>query len=113
MKTGDVARESGDYGADCGHWVIRVAAGKELPPCPQCHQVVVYRRIGGITATSARPAAADGRRIQQEFWGRGDADVRIGRSARRHKMHLEVVGRSAMREGRRFLAFARGQVPHH
>ena len=43
-KTGEHARESGEYTAGCAHWTIFMNAGWEFPPCPQCHQVVEYTR---------------------------------------------------------------------
>ncbi|HUO47571.1 MAG TPA: hypothetical protein VMU09_01930 [Acidimicrobiales bacterium] len=104
MKTGDLARESGEFSAECGHWMVRVKSGGEFPPCPQCHQVVQYRRVGGLPAAVPVGVAAgtDGRRSQQEFWGRGDTEYRVGRSGRsHHRLHLEIMGRSALREGRR------------
>jgi len=44
-KTGDYARTTGEYAADCMHWTIFMRGGLEFPPCPQCHRVVEYKRI--------------------------------------------------------------------
>jgi hypothetical protein len=48
-KTGEYAHTTGEYAADCMHWTIYMRAGLEFPPCPQCHQVVEYRKIAGAS----------------------------------------------------------------
>ncbi|HXX91210.1 MAG TPA: hypothetical protein VEI83_13410 [Acidimicrobiales bacterium] len=112
MKSGELARESGDYSADCGHWMVQMRPGMEFPRCPQCHQVVEYRRAGDTGAPATRAVVGHSRRVEEEFWGR-DSDARTGRGGRgQHRLHLELMGRSTLREGRRLLAYARSHMLH-
>jgi hypothetical protein len=65
-KTGEHARESGEYTAGCAHWTIFMNAGWEFPPCPQCHGTVEYTRRsaapvaghewGDVVSMSLRPS---------------------------------------------------------
>lgn len=44
-RTGDHAKEPGEYKSDCGHWTVHMTVGREFPPCPHCHKRVNYTLI--------------------------------------------------------------------
>lgn len=71
-KTGEHATVTGEYTADCAHWTISMQVGQEFPPCPQCHQVVDYkRRVSELPGSPAPQVAAHRvRYLQGDRWAR-------------------------------------------
>jgi len=102
VKTGDVAREAGEHSAACGHWKVQIHSGQVLPPCPECHQAVEYRKVGDSGPVLA-PAIFGVRRKPAQY--PIGVDVHVRRDAGRHRWgNVDVVGRAALREGRRLWA---------
>ncbi len=53
-KTGDFARESGEYAADW-HCTIFMHTDMRFPPCPDCYQVVEYVKVARPMVPAAVP----------------------------------------------------------
>jgi hypothetical protein len=108
LKSGQNAPDSAEYGSSCGHWRVQARAGTPLPRCPECHQVVEYLRVASLprsqVAVPRRPGGVASAGI--------DFDLRRRGPLAQHRVSLELMSRSARREGHRLWNSARAHVRH-